>query len=782
MIGKRFQVIFMAFLVLIISNHVLLAQNITVKEALQKTLILVYPENGRPVDKTVAEELQQELMPQVKLMTLNEKISLKGQNVFRVSIIDEPGAEGPEKHGLRPPKDKDWMFFRISASGEGELVTSKQHLLYALFCRVKEDWKDESVITFEKGRLETATFAWLEGSDGTWSHRSRAPRHYDAEKSLKELARQGCSHLTINGLAHYFPFEEGPPNEVYHRFYSGNPDLDQYVETELNQGIYPPEYLESNFNFLKENARLALKYGMTPGLYICSPRTVPDALFERYPFLRGARVDHPFRSFRPRYTLAISHPVVRWHYAEMMKKIIKEIPELSYVFVRTNDAGAGFEFTTSLYPGRNGGPYLIREWRTNEQIAQAAGENILRYCRVLRDAAAEINPEFRVMISLDVVPAEAPFVMNGMGDRIDLTISLADTDNPEKWAKEQALLKKGSYLFSGVGLTSPFINGVSFPWLAYEEFNKMISAGINHISVGFESPSFTPYDINREILKLFHLNRSQDLDKAIQEKAELWAGKEHASQLIEVWKRCEQLYRSFPSMALYAGYGFYTLRPWVRPFVPNIENIPEAERAYYEKYLNAIFNNPTLIDFGADMLWTLISKEEAEKIVAQFDEKIMKQMDDLINFINQTIAGLKTDDPAYKVFIDQRDRMRGFSCYSRTLRNLNAWIANVHGYVDSKDQRAKQKYQKMVQEMINNEIDNMKNLLELWQISQVDFMPISDVTESMYIYCDKNFADLLKKKIDLMEKHKNDAPYINPNFMWRMPKQFPIPAEEYLKH
>jgi len=60
--------------------------------------------------------------------------------------------------------------------------------------------------------------------------------------------------------------------------------------------------------------------------------------------------------------------------------------------------------------------------------------------------------------------------------------------------------------------------------------------------------------------------------------------------------------------------------------------------------------------------------------------------------------------------------------------------------------------------MMDDEIDNMKNLLELWQTSQVDFMPISDVTESMYIYCDKNFADLLNKKIELMEKHKNDTP------------------------
>ena len=39
---------------------------------------------------------------------------------------------------------------------------------------------------------------------------------------------------------------------------------------------------------------------------------------------------------------------------------------------------------------------------------------------------------------------------------------------------------------------------------------------------------------------------------------------------------------SFPKVALYEGYGFYTLRPWVRPFVPNIEKISEKERAYYD--------------------------------------------------------------------------------------------------------------------------------------------------------------------------------------------------------
>ena len=54
--------------------------------------------------------------------------------------------------------------------------------------------------------------------------------------------------------------------------------------------------------------------------------------------------------------------------------------------------------------------------------------------------------------------------------------------------------------------------------------------------------------------------------------------------------------------------------------VPNIEKIPDKERAYFEKYINAIFNNPNLVDYAADALWTLISKEDAEKI---FDEVIL---------------------------------------------------------------------------------------------------------------------------------------------------------------
>ena len=55
------------------------------------------------------------------------------------------------------------------------------------------------------------------------------------------------------------------------------------------------------------------------------------------------------------------------------------MPDLGFIHVWTNDSGAGFEFVTSLYAGRNGGPYLLREWKSHDEIARAAAANVLTY-------------------------------------------------------------------------------------------------------------------------------------------------------------------------------------------------------------------------------------------------------------------------------------------------------------------------------------------------------------------------------------------------------------------
>ncbi|MGB3862805.1 MAG: hypothetical protein WA915_12015, partial [Candidatus Aminicenantaceae bacterium] len=76
------------------------------------------------------------------------------------------------------------------------------------------------------------------------------------------------------------------------------------------EGLYPKDYLAANLELLKRNARLAIKYGLIPGLLCFEPRSVPESFFKKYPTLRGVRVDHPFRSYKPRYNLSVIHPAV----------------------------------------------------------------------------------------------------------------------------------------------------------------------------------------------------------------------------------------------------------------------------------------------------------------------------------------------------------------------------------------------------------------------------------------------------------------------------------------
>ena len=129
-------------------------------------------------------------------------------------------------------------------------------------------------------------------------------------------------------------------------------------------------------------------------------------------------MDHPFRSRLPRYCLAQDHPVTKQHYRACIQALLKSVPDLSYMSVWTNDSGAGFEHTGSLYVGRNGGPYMIREWRNHEKVAQAAGESIVRYLRNLQTAAAELNPDFDVILRIEPFKLEQDHIKAGMGNHV----------------------------------------------------------------------------------------------------------------------------------------------------------------------------------------------------------------------------------------------------------------------------------------------------------------------------------------------------------------------------
>ena len=83
--------------------------------------------------------------------------------------------------------------------------------------------------------------------------------------------------------------------------------------------------------------------------------------------------------------------------------------------------------------------------------------------------------------------------------------------------------------------------------------------------------------------------------------------------------------------------------------------------------------------------------------------------------------------------------------------------------------------------MVDSELQNTRKLLQLWETTTVDFMPIHCPAETMHAY-GPNFGELLKKKIVLTEKYGAYLPRIDPNYMWRMPPEAGLDETEYLEY
>ena len=752
----------------------------TVADALKNIRVLAIPANGRPVDRTVADEFHRDLAPQAEIKTPDQS-GWNEKGIFRIAIADEKFLTGPSSDALRESGGKGWIFLKLAPDGSGELTTSAPHLLYALYSLLREDWLALDAAEFENGKVIVPRFSRLEGGDNYLANPKRIAAGYDAERSVRELARLGFSHVPVNALAKDMPAEQGPPGEIYYRFYYFSPDLDQFVETPLNAGAYSPEYLEANLALLKENARLAVKYGLTPGLNISSPRSVPDAVLEKYPYLRGARVDHPFRSYRPRFTLTLSHPAVRWHYAELMRRLMREVPELGYIYLWTNDSGSGFEYTASLYAGRNGGAYLVREWKSHEAIAKAAADNVLRYFRTLRAAAAETRPDFRLLFNLFSFSNEEEFMLDGLTEGLDLWVAPKELDDSPRGRRLKSLPAKGSEIFTTTRLQNNYLLGIPSPWLAAEEVRSLQAAGFDKAQVTVDPAPLAPYDVNRDILRALNFDASADVDAVVAAAAARLVGKGGAQALVKAWRLCDKAVRGFPSIGLYGdnNWGFPWYRLLVRPFAPDIERIPEAERAYYEKYMTVTFNNPNLVDLGTDILWTLMTRDQADAVVAQADGAVWKPLDEAIGVLKEAVRSAKGD--ARSVFIDQLDRLQALRCYFRTLRNTAAWVAGVHGFIEAKDPAERERRLTMVRSMVDDEVGNARALAALFETSKTRFMPVDPTGETFNMY-GTNLPELIRRKVALMEKHRNDQPRIDPNFMWRLPPDSGLDPKAYIKY
>ncbi len=729
--------------------------------------------------------------------------------VEAIGAAPEPGVfevAAPElaarPQGLAAPR----IDLRLRADGSGRLSSAGGRFLYAAASHLVEVLAHGALGPLEHGVSITPSFAWNRSCyDVFLAQEARVQHGLDPEAYVRRLAAWGYTHVEVNALAYPMGLETGPKGEIYPMFYTYCPALDQFVSSSLNQGLYPPYYLSANLAALKRNAALARTYGLVPGLLCFEPRSVPEEFFARYPMLRGPRVDHPFRSFRPRYTMTLAHPRVRDHYAEMIAALMRDVPDLGFLSIWSNDSGSGFEHTKSLYVGRNGGPYLIREWKDDAEIAKTAGAHVVGFLALLRDAARRVNPEFRVMTRLESFYGEHDTVWAGLRDGIDVeTTSLVargwdmpyrhprypDSNainggsvyqlefSPRERELGAELRARGSaahhYFSAGPHQMFAPLIGVPYPTLTWRRLTLLRDGGVDALANvgGTCPPNLAPFNVNHEILRRFQFDAGLDIEEAVADLAGQWGGAEFGPILVKAWALAEEAMLAFPNTStLYSTIGFTWYRLWARPFVPNIEAIPPAERAYYEDFMCTTPHNPNNVDMSRDVLFTLLTPEKSARDLERIDGFVWTPLNHAIDLLASREAEAEAALGPRNAIIDQAVRLRALRCWIMTHRNLSAWVAGVYGWLGATSATERARWRTVLDRMIAREIANSRDLAALVDTG-VEFMATAGIGESPLgespLMHGRNLKDLLARRIALMERHAHDDPFIDPGYMERV--------------
>jgi len=633
-------------------------EKILVKDVFRQTRWVNIPRKKLPVEATIAAEFVSDWAAE-GVFQRRDSLSMPSQvDTFYIAVVPPGEDRTVSLPGMDKRRDKDWCYFYTDEGRCSWLISSKPAFLYMAWTYLKEHMAEQSVKDLSPWfhqpgfAVEKSTF------DLFLTQYARLIRDFKREEYVREYARLGFTHIEVNGLAADFPAENGIPGEFYPGFYTYCPALDQFVTSRLNQGLYPAEYLQANLDRLKENASIALKYGLMPGILCFEPRSVPETLFDKYPTLRGPRVDHPFRSFKPRYSLALNHPLVQQHYAELISNLLHEVPELGFLSIWTNDSGAGFEHTKSLYVGRNGGAYMIREWKDDKAIAASAAANISGFFKLLRDEARKTNPCFRVITRLEPFYGELEFLWPKLHDGIDvegnslltkgwetnyshpcyadvkvLGSALHNDLTREEKNRREELKQRGSecffYHFFGSHTNHEPLLGIPFPWLVYEKLKAAYDLNLSALAHlgGIHPPDKVPYAVNQEVFRRFQLDPKRSIDAIIEDIARTFVGIDFAPELCQAWHLVDEAVRSFSPLSIYSHYGVVWQRLFIRPLVPDISRIPEEERAYYESQMCTSQHNPNRVDLAQDVLFILLTKETAAQALARIDMNVWSPLE-----------------------------------------------------------------------------------------------------------------------------------------------------------
>ena len=177
----------------------------------------------------------------------------------------------------------------------------------------------------------------------------------DFERFAARARQSGATHINITAEDLPWSFwQYDTPGDPYPAWVISNAGLLKIAPPPALQPHIPRDYSEKILGILEVRCKILRRLGLKAAFTTFEPQMLPEAVFAEHPLWRGARVDHPSRSRVARFAPTVDNPEVLALYREAMMTLVRRCPEIDVLSMRTNDSGAGLDWSGGLYSGRLG--------------------------------------------------------------------------------------------------------------------------------------------------------------------------------------------------------------------------------------------------------------------------------------------------------------------------------------------------------------------------------------------------------------------------------------------
>lgn len=346
-------------------------------------------------------------------------------------------------------------------------------------------------------------------------------------------------------------------------------ELQPYVD--MKYSAHVAEILQKRCDILRKN-------GLEGVWNANEPAVLPEAFFTAYPELRGPRVDQSNRSRKVHFAPNVDQPAILRMYRESMQQLLKTCPEVELFNWVTTDAGAGFDWAPSLYPGINGNT----DYKNRPMSDRVAGF-LINARKAAKDAGHEIEIDLTPIAPRPwMIPTFSPDVLQEIVRKLPRGLAVEGREGPDgrPFAGVKRIGSGGREFYPVVGIVVPAIAGGSAGVAAPQHPARVI----------FDLGDKTTEDFN---YRLFKFTRNAPMGTLAERVATLRAfavsevGEAQADNLMEVWSSLGQAQQLLQALnfgdVLRMG---DVLNRWItRPMVPFPEELTAAEKKDYRPFL-----------------------------------------------------------------------------------------------------------------------------------------------------------------------------------------------------